>query len=558
MGETQETLFKLPIDPEEFGVALAPAQLRRIDFSALDFDTTQRSLVEYIRTYFPNDFNDFFASNGVIMISELISFVSNVLSERADILVDESFISTAFTKQAVSQHLKLINEEIRRSTPAVVDIEISIPNPVVTEILIPAGLRFTLSGPDGLPLIYELFRAPNDFVSSISIPPGKRGVIGFGIEGNFGDPIVVDSPGGPNQFIDIPEPNVIDEPITVTATTGSDVETWDRINIIQLAGPTDKVFEVQHLEESTRILFGDDATGRSPLSGQRITVQYRLGGGIRGRIGANFINESLPITPEPPASAAIQARFRNPDPSSGGEDEETIEQSKRRAPRDFATQENAVSGEDYTQLASTFSHPVFGSVSKSVAVLRSGIENLDQLVAAVRAATSEEEATEILQVNCVNRNIVEVYVLAEGPDGPVAPSSGLKQGLISFFQEINVLTDEVRIFDGVVKPVDVEATVVVSRNADAGTTKELVDTAVIDFFDLRNFDMGAGLSISNLYDTIQNVAGVKSVNIFDPADNILPTNELGSPTSPGIGFNELIILGDLNLRYFFELGSFAR
>ena len=193
MGETQEVLFKLPIDPQEFGVALAPAQLRRIDFSALDFNTLQRSLIEYIRVNFPNDFNDFVASNGIIMVMELVAFVGNILSERSDILVDESFISTALSVEAVSQHLKLINQEINRATSAVADIEVSIPFPVVTEILIPAGLRFILTGPDGEALFYELFRSPGDFVSAISIPPGKRGVIAHGIEGQFGEPGVVDS-----------------------------------------------------------------------------------------------------------------------------------------------------------------------------------------------------------------------------------------------------------------------------------------------------------------------------------------------------------------------------
>lgn len=553
-----ETLFDLPNSPEEFGVVLPAPQLRRLDFSALDFQTLNRAGVEYIRTYFPEDFNDFFANSGVMMLLELVSYVGGNLSQRGDILIDESFLSTAQTKEAVIQHLALINQQFRRATPAVVDVEISLQAQTLTEVKIEAGTKFTLAGPDEQPLFYEIFRAPGDFVSPISIPPGKRGIIAFGIEGIFGTPITVTSSGGPDQFIDIPSENVIDEPIVVEVATGSEVRTYRRVDIIEKSDASDEVYEVRHREGFTRISFGNDIAGKAPLSGQVITVRYRLGGGIRGRIPAGAINESRSVTPQPPASAAVEALFRNPQPSSGGTDEETLEQAKRRAPREFATQQNAVTGEDYGLLAEQFSHPVFGAVSKAIGVIRTGVDqDLDTVVEQVRGASSDQEAADLLRTNFINRNIVELYVLAEGPGNtPVVPSEGLKEGLRTFFNEINVLTDEVRVFDGAIKPVDVQATVVVSRNADAGTVKVDVEEAITNFFDLRNFDMGTTLHISHLYNTIQDVPGVQFVRIFSPADDIIETRRLGDPDSTGVGFNEVITLGELDLSFFFEQANF--
>lgn len=555
----EEVLFELPADPQEFGVALEPTQLRRLDFSALDFDNMRRAGIEYIRTYFPEEFNDFVASNGLIMVLELVSFIGGVLSQREDILIDEAFISTARTKEAVSQHLELINQEIRPATPAVVDVECTIGGPAPSEIRIAAGIRFSLTSPDRQPLFYELFRAPNDFTSAISIPPGKRGVVAYGIEGRFGSPVITVSSGGPNQFVDVTGNDILFDPIIITSRIGEETRSYEQVEVIEKSGPNDLVYEVEPLENGFRARFGDDVTGKAPLAGEEITVEYRTGGGIRGRIGTNFINEGRGINPEPPSSAAVEVLFRNANPSSGGTDEETLSQAKKRAPREFATQGNAVTGPDYALLASTFSHPVFGSVAKAIGVMRSGIEaDPEQVVSEIQAATSVEEGVEILNANFVNKNIVELYVLAEGPDGVVTPSTGLKQGLITFFQEINVLTDEVRALDGAVKTVDVEATVVISRSADAGTVKQAVLNEINSFFDIRNFDMGEGLSISNLYETIQSVPGVRLVNIFKPADNIIPTKELGSPTNPGIGFNELIVLGDVDLKFFFEQGAFTR
>lgn len=554
-----DTLFNLPDDPQEFGVALSPPQLRRLDFSALDFETMRRAMVEYIKTYFPDEFNDFFANNGIIMLVELFAYIANILSERSDILVDSSFLSTAPDRESTDQHLKLINQSIKRATSAVADIEITIQSPVVTEIQIPAGLRFDLIGADGEPLTYELFRAPNDFTSVISIPPSKRGVIGHAIEGRFSDPVVIVSNGGPNQTIDISRTDVLDEPIIVNVVSGSESTEWLRVDALERADANDEVFEVSHLEDRTRVMFGDNVNGKAPISGQEIRVRFRIGGGVRGRIGANFINETRPISPQPPASAAVEVRFRNLLPSSGGTNEETIEQAKRRAPREFATQDNAVTGEDYGLLASTYSHPVFGSVLKAVAILRSGIEDdINEVVSRIQAASSVEGGVEILQTNFINRNIVEVYVLAEGPTGPVVPSAGLKRGLTTFFDSINVLTDEIRILNGAVKPVDVDATVVISRSADSGTVKEAVNEAIVSFFNIENFDMGEGLNLSNLYEVIQSVPGVKVVNIFEPADNILPTKELGSSTEVGVGFNEVIVLGNTDIKFFLERGNFSR
>jgi hypothetical protein len=553
----EETVFLVPTQPQEFGVVLTPAELRRINFSALDFVTLRRALVEYIKTYFPEDFNDFVASNGVIMFTELVAAVGNILSERSDILVDESFLPTAQTKEAVINHLRLINQEIQRATPAIVDLEATIGSPSSSDVNIPAGLRFSLAGADGRPLTYELFRAPSDFTSSVTIPRGRRGVIGFGIEGRFADPIIVESAGGTDQVIEILDQNVIDEPIIVEVATDEDVEIFTRVEAIERFGPNDSVFEVRFQEDRARVVFGDDVTGKAPLPGQIITVRYRIGGGIRGRIGSSIINEARAVSPDPPVSAPIEVLFRNPQPSSGGTDEETLEAAKARAPKDAATLNSATTGEDYAQLSKSFTHPHFGSVLKSVAVLRTGVEgDLETLATAVRDAPTVEAAAALLDANFINRNIVELYVLAEGPDGiPVKPSTGLKQGLETFFRDLAVLTDEVRALDGEIKAVDVEASIIISRTADAGTIRESVNTVIDDFFALDKFDMGQGFNLSTLYSAIQNVPGVKFVTIFDPVDDILSTGELAEEGSAGIGFNELLTLGEKNLQFFFEKGA---
>jgi len=560
MADTkQEFIFETPNSPEEFGVLLDPPDLRRLDFSALDYQNMLRANVEFCRTYHPNDFNDFFASNGYMMLVEILSYLASVLSERSDILSDESFLSTAQTKEAVINHLALINQQINRATPATADIEISLGSPVPVEVKIPPGIRFTFQGPDSQPVYYEVYRSPGDFTSSISIPANKRGIIAFGIEGLSSGPLIASSPGGPDQFVDITVVNVLDEPIVVNVKTGDTTRQWRRVPIIEKAQPNDEVYEVVYLGTSTRIKFGNDVAGKSPLAGDEISISYRVGGGVRGRIAAATINESRPVTPLPPLSATIEALFRNPTPSQGGTDEETIGSAKARAPKEFATHDSVVTGEDYGVLAKGYTHPVYGAVAKAVGTIRTGIEErIEKIAQEVRDAATLDDAVNIMKDKFINRNIVETYVLAEGPGGvPVKPNMGLKNGLATFLSDLNVLTDEIRVLDGEIKFVDVQATIIINRSADPGTVKVQVQDAINDFFNIKNFDFGAPLYLSNLYNTLQNIPGIKYVNIFQPDNDITPSGKSGaSDTVNTIGFNELIALGDVDLKFYFEQGSY--
>ena len=66
-----------------------------VDFQAYDFDTIRSSLVEYIRTNFPENFNDYIESSEFIAIIELLSFLSTSIACRMDGNTRENFLETA-------------------------------------------------------------------------------------------------------------------------------------------------------------------------------------------------------------------------------------------------------------------------------------------------------------------------------------------------------------------------------------------------------------------------------------------------------------------------------
>jgi len=524
MPGTEETFFNLPTDPDEFSVLLPPSELRKIDFSALEFATARRALVEYIKIYYPDDFNDFVSNNGVIMMLELMSYAVGVLSLRSDMLGGEGFLPTSQSEDAVINHLVLINQRIRRATPAIIDVECSVVNPVASDIRITAGQQFSIPGEDGSAIIYEIFRSPSDLTSDIVIPSEKRGIIAYGVEGRT-ETTAVTSSGVINQVVTInTTEDVIELPIRVEVVNGNITDEWNQIDNIEQAGANDKAYEVRFFDGRVEFVFGDNNTGESPVAGATINMTYRLGGGSRGMIGAAVINEQRAMTPDFPYTAPVIVSFRNVTPSSGGVDKESIEDAKKRAPRDAAAHDSVVTAADYAQLVATFSHPVFGTVAKAVATVRTSL----------------------------NANRVELYILSEGTDGPVAPNQGLKRAVESYIEDLNVLTDHVVVLDAQIRAIDIEATVVISRSSDASVVKVNVDSAIDDFFALKNWEPGEALYISQLIDVISQVDGVKYVDLFEPADNILATGQVDG-SSDGIDVNELITLGNKEIKYYYEV-----
>ncbi|MCK9558756.1 MAG: baseplate J/gp47 family protein [Candidatus Cloacimonetes bacterium] len=531
-SELEKTMFKLPLEPDEFSVMLPPAKLRRIDFSALDFDTSRRAIIEYIRTYYPDDYNDWVAHSGIMMLLETQANNAAKLSLRSDLLANEAFLPTCQTEAALLEHLALINQKIKAQTPAIVDIEVAVQSALTVSVDIDAGTRFTITGPDGSPLYYELFRAPGDFTSSITIPANKRGVIGYGIEGKFAGPATLYSPGGANQTYSIKADNILEEPITVDVYTGDSYSSWTvTTNPLENYTATDEVVNATFYSDRVELLFGDDVNGKEPLAGQEIVVNYRVGGGIRGRIGGYAINESRSITPSS-TTAPVQVTFRNLASSTGGTDRETLDQARKRAPRDFVVRAFAsdrpasiTTASDYAQVVSSFTSPVYGSVAKAVATMRSDL----------------------------NANLVELYILAYGSDGLVTPSIGLKQAVATYVSEYNVLTDTVDVLDGAIKSISTDMTVVVNRNADSSVVRTNVNAALDSFFNVNNRDLGQPMYVSDIIETISNVDGVSYVDLFSPANNILQTNELADPSNTtGVGINEIIVEGDRNVKFFYE------
>jgi len=91
---------------------------READFTSYDFETLRKSMIDYLRLYYPEDFNDFIESSEYIALIDLIAFLGQSLAFRTDINARENFLDTAERRDSILKLARLISYSPKRSLPA--------------------------------------------------------------------------------------------------------------------------------------------------------------------------------------------------------------------------------------------------------------------------------------------------------------------------------------------------------------------------------------------------------------------------------------------------------
>lgn len=89
-----------------------------INFAAFDYNSVKQSILDYIKLYFPETFNDFIESSELIAIVESFAYIAEILAYRMDVVAHENFISTAQRRDSILKLAKLISYKASRPLPA--------------------------------------------------------------------------------------------------------------------------------------------------------------------------------------------------------------------------------------------------------------------------------------------------------------------------------------------------------------------------------------------------------------------------------------------------------
>lgn len=85
------------------------------DFTSYDFETLRKTMIDYLRTYYPEDFNDFTESSEFIALIDLIAFMGQSFAFRADLNARENFIDTAERRDSILKLARLISYNPKRN-----------------------------------------------------------------------------------------------------------------------------------------------------------------------------------------------------------------------------------------------------------------------------------------------------------------------------------------------------------------------------------------------------------------------------------------------------------
>lgn len=100
------------------GFELAYEAFDNINFSAYDFYSIKQSMIEYIKLYFPETFNDFIESSEFIALIEVFAYLGELMAYRFDMNAHENILDFAQRKQSVLRLAKYISYNASRNIPA--------------------------------------------------------------------------------------------------------------------------------------------------------------------------------------------------------------------------------------------------------------------------------------------------------------------------------------------------------------------------------------------------------------------------------------------------------
>ena len=127
---------------------MGTAELNRVNYSGLDFDSHFDDLQARMQIKFASDFNDFALSALGIMLLDIVSFGLDSLSFYLDRRATDNYLETARTRKSVARLTRQVGYKMEAAIAASVDLDVSITVPLAIKVTVPQGFQF--QGPSDL------------------------------------------------------------------------------------------------------------------------------------------------------------------------------------------------------------------------------------------------------------------------------------------------------------------------------------------------------------------------------------------------------------------------
>ena len=346
-----------------------------VNFSNLDFDQVKTSLKDYLRSN--SDFTDYdFEGSNLASILDVLAYNTYITSYNANMVTNEVFIDSATLRENVVSLARNIGYLPRSRTASTATISFFVDvtgvTPAPATITLNKGPVASSAGQTGVNSY--VFCILEDVTVPVFTDSNGTATATFNevkiSEGTLVTNAFTSSSVNPDQKFILPNSGIDTSLMTVTVRSNASETTgakYSSQNSIFDIDSSSKVYFLQEIEdERYEIFFGDDIFGKKLEEGNYVTVEYVVSSGdaANGISNFTFAGRLSYIRNAQSYSVTTGVSLLSTDlKATGGESIETVDSIKKFAPRIYASQNRAVSANDYETLIPAKIYPETESIS---------------------------------------------------------------------------------------------------------------------------------------------------------------------------------------------------
>lgn len=550
------------------------AQNVKVNYLSRDYATIRQDLINYLKSFFPEQWQDFNVASPGMALLELNAYVGDLLSYVADKKFNELFLDGITERKSAYRLAKTFGYQIPGVRPSLTLADITIEVPATAEgpnvDYLPVyrpGMQVKGAGQvfetvneidfsrdfseDGIAnrIIQPVLNGNQDLIKYRII---KREKIKAGATKIFKREVTAEESKAFYQ-LSLPETNVLEiVSIIIMPTLGMTRNpTYDEFNNFNYKFwevdflPTDKIF----MEDGSSVGSANYQIGEYIEVEQRFIKEFlsdgsckiTFGGGTGDYDAYSAFFDSLTGENCPPNSLNISNVLNNTalgvmvPPNStifvkyrvgGG----ILSNVGANTLNEIANIDAVINGSDAAirqrVLASTRANnsvPAIGGVGlPSVDEIRHHIAA--NFASQLRCVTLGDYITRAYQMpgkygapfrihGEVEDNKVKLYILTRAADGTLiaTSTSDIKQNLASYLVPYRMINDYIEINDGKVVNLQVEVDLYVNRDFNINEIKANAISVIADFMDIEKWEMNQNIYISQITDVLREIPGVINV-----------------------------------------------
>ena len=344
-------------------MAAIPSQL-----TSLDFFEIKESIRSYLRTR--KEFTDYdFEGSSASYLIDILAYNTYYTAFNANMALNEAFLETATVRDNIVRIAKQLNYTPRSIKAPRAGVKL------VAQTTI--GLNGTTFPEFATVRKGDVFVADNENDSytfaltqdvQVSVDPSTGQAIFECIpvyQGNLLTANYTVDYTRKQDFI-IPDENVDTDLLTVDispSAQSSETDTYSLAANVTNANATSRIYYLEETDDMRyRLVFGDGSIGRKLIDGEYIRITYVTTDGVEANGARDFDFVGQVVDSDARIVSPNAIKLTTKDPAQDGENRETSLSVKFRAPRAYATQNRAVTENDYEHIVSEI-YPQAASVT---------------------------------------------------------------------------------------------------------------------------------------------------------------------------------------------------